>query len=136
VTPKDPGKKLMKTIIAASLVAASALVATGCGLRSAEYYRDDVQKVLESKSADVKNCYDKALEGDKKLAGPVTVRFTVAEDTGKIQNPVVQGDANPALQECVVRNIEGLELQPPDVNPGDGTFTWEFSVGDPKKGAS
>ena len=125
----------MKNIAAASLLAVAALT-TGCGLRSAEYYRDDVQKVLESKTGDIKTCYDRALEGDKKLAGPVTVRFTVAEDTGKIQNPVVQGEANPALQECVTRNIDGLELQPPDVNPGDGTFTWEFSVGSPKKGAS
>ena len=124
-----------KNIAAASLLAVAALT-TCCGLRSAEYYRDDVQKVLESKTGDIKTCYDRALEGDKKLAGPVTVRFTVAEDTGKIQNPVVQGEANPALQECVVRNIEGLELQPPDVNPGDGTFTWEFSVGEPKKSAS
>ncbi len=129
----------MKTIIAASLATAAlglSIGTTGCGLRSAEYYRDDVQKVLESKTGEVKGCYDRALAGDKKLAGPVTVRFTVAEDTGKIQNPVVQGDANPALQECVVRNIEGLELQPPDVNPGDGTFTWEFSVGEPQKAKS
>lgn len=125
----------MKTIVATALLAVAAL-SSGCGLRSSEFYRDDVQKLLESKSGDIKACYDKGLEGDKKLAGPVTVRFTVAEDTGKITNPAVQGEANPALQECVVRNIEGLELQPPDVNPGDGTFTWEFSVGEPKKGAS
>lgn len=126
----------MKNIVAASLLAVAALSTSACGLRSAEYYRDDVQKVLESKTGDIKSCYDRALEGDKSLAGPVTVRFTVAEDTGKIQNPVVQGEANPALQECVVRNIEGLELQPPDVNPGDGTFTWEFSAGEPRKAAS
>jgi len=125
----------MKTIVSAALLAVAAL-SSGCGLRSSEFYRDDVQKLLESKSGDVKSCYDKGLEGDKKLAGPVTVRFTVAADTGKIANPAVQGEANPALQECVVRNIEGLELQPPDVNPGDGTFTWEFSVGEAKKGAS
>jgi hypothetical protein len=117
----------MKIILPTALLAIAAT--TGCGLRSAEYYRDDVQKVLESKTGDIKGCYDKGLEGDKKLAGPVTVRFTVAEDTGKITNPQVQGDSNPALQGCVVQNIEGLELQPPDVNPGDGTFTWDFTVG-------
>ena len=61
------------------------------------------------------------------------MRFTVVEDTGKISNAAVQGDANPALQDCVVKNIDGLELQPPDVNPGDGTFTWEFSIGAPAK---
>jgi hypothetical protein len=111
------------------ILAVAAVAASGCGLRSAEYYRDDVQKVLESKTGDIKSCYDNALKGDKTLSGAVTVRFTVAEDTGKITNPQVQGDSNPALQGCVVQNIEGLELQPPDVNPGDGTFTWDFTVG-------
>lgn len=123
----------MKTILSAALLTIAAFGTTGCGLRSSEFYRDDVQKLLESKSGDIKGCYDNALKGDKKLAGPVTVRFTVAEDTGMISNPVVQGDANAALQECVVKNIDGLTLQPPDVNPGDGTYTWEFSVGAPAK---
>ena len=123
----------MKTIISAAVLAIAAVGTTGCGLRSAEFYRDDVQKLLESKTGDISACYTGALKGDKKLAGPVTVRFTVAEDTGKITNPAVQGDANAALQDCVVKNIDGLELQPPDVNPGDGTFTWEFTVGAPAK---
>jgi hypothetical protein len=124
----------MKTTLLLALSIAA--LGSGCGLRSAEYYRDDVQKVLESKTPDIKSCYDRALAGDKTAAGPVTVRFSVAEDTGAIQNPTVVGDANPKLQECVTTNLEGLALNPPDVNPGDGTFTWEFTVGSPAKSGS
>ena len=119
----------MKTIIPALLLAVAAVGTTGCGLRSSAFYRDDVQKLLESKTGDITACYNQALAGDKSAQGEMTVRFEVAEDSGLIQNAVVQGESNPALQSCVTTNIEGLALQPPDVNPGDGTFTWQFTVG-------
>lgn len=122
------------TIIPITLLALAAVGSTGCAVRTAEFYRDDVQKVLESKTSDIKTCYDAALVADKKIAGTVQVRFMVAEETGAIKDPKVQGEAPQPLQECVTKSLEGLVLTPPDNNPGDGTFTWEFSVGEPKKG--
>lgn len=126
----------MNKIVTALLLTAAATAVSGCGLRSAEFYRDDVQKVLESKSGDIKSCYDKALEGNKTLSGDVSVKFNVAEESGIISNATVVGDSDAALQECVTSNIDGLKLDPPDVNPGMGTFTWSFSVGAPAKSAS
>ena len=38
----------MKIIVSAALLAVAAFATTGCGLRSAEFYRDDVQKLLEN----------------------------------------------------------------------------------------
>jgi len=40
---------------------------TGCSVavRDADHYRDDVNKVLETKNADVKACYDGLLKGNK-----------------------------------------------------------------------
>ena len=100
--------------------------------RSPDEYRDATQALLDTKSADIKTCYDAALTGKNDLSGTVTVHFTVEAETGKIGN--VQADAAKTqapevLQQCVVKALDGLALNPPDANPGDGTFEYQFVVG-------
>lgn len=100
--------------------------------RSPDEYRDATQALLDTKSADIKTCYDAALKGKNDLSGTVTVHFTVEAETGKIGN--VQADAAKTqapevLQQCVVKALDGLALNPPDANPGDGTFEYQFVVG-------
>lgn len=105
---------------------------TGCGFaaRSPEMYRDDTQKVLETKSADIKACYDGILQGKPGVGGKVTVKFEVEEDTGKIKNVTVDqpsSNAPPEVGECVKKSLEGLAINPPDARLGQAAFVYEFS---------
>ncbi|HEY6080726.1 MAG TPA: hypothetical protein VIW29_18050 [Polyangiaceae bacterium] len=108
-----------------------ALAAVGCGgaIRTAEPYRDDVAKVLESKNADVKACYDNVLKSDKTKSGQVTVHFKVEAETGAFKD--ITADGPPELGACVSSALSGLVLAPADVNNGDATFVYEFTVGPP-----
>lgn len=105
--------------------------ATACSFaaRGPELYRDDTQKLLATRNAQLKSCYDQALKVDSNMTGTVTVHFVVAEETGKITNPVVDptgSNAPEALGQCVVRSLDGLALDPPDQNQGQATFVYEF----------
>jgi len=117
----------MIRLIAAGLVAsAAACSGTARGLPA---YRSDTSNLLETRSAELKSCYDDALKTDAKLAGTVTVQFVVQKGTGAITNPMVdpaRSSAPPVLGQCVVKAIDGLTLAPPDRNEGRATFTYEF----------
>ena len=110
-----------------------ASLAVGCGFaaRSPEMYRDDTKAVLDTKSNDIRACYDGVLKTTPGAAGRVTVKFDVENEQGKIVN--VQVDkanttAPPELADCVTKSIPGLGLTPPDARLGQATFTWEFAV--------
>jgi hypothetical protein len=110
-----------------SLGAASA--ACSFHARGPEQYRDDTAALLGGKTPEIKACYDAALRTQPDLAGTVRVNFKVAEETGRIHETEVDPsgtNAPPQLAECVVRAIDGLELQPPDKRTGIATFSWEF----------
>jgi hypothetical protein len=110
------------------------LVVTGCTgtARGLEAYRTDTQKLLDTRSAAVKSCYDDALKTDAKLAGTVTVQFVVAKKTGVISNATVDtahSTAPAMLGQCVVKALDGLKLDPPDRNEGRATYVYEFKPG-------
>ena len=105
---------------------------TGCSVavRDADHYRDDVNKLMETKNADVKACYDTLLQSNKELAGNVTVHFTVEHKTGVFKDIKTDGPAE--LGTCVSNALNGLVLTPPDDgHSGDATFTYAFTVGAP-----
>jgi len=123
---------MAKTLIKLSLLALAA-ASTACSFhaRSPEKYRDDTAAVLETRSADIKACYDNELKANKDLTGRVTVHFTVAKETGQITSvaPVPAGTTAPeSLTNCVVNALGGLVLTPPDNNDGDATFVYDFSA--------
>ena len=125
----------MKTVL---LIAASAVVATvsGCGFaaRSPEMYRDDTKAVLETKSNDIRACYDGVLKSTPGVGGKVTVKFNVETEQGKITNVTVDKantTAPDAVSACVTKSIAGLGITPPDARLGDATFTWEFAAPGP-----
>jgi len=108
--------------------------AVGCSVaaRDANMYAQDTQKVLESRNDAIKTCYDQALKTDSKVAGTVTVKFTVKPDTGELSDIKVDAAGTTApdpLSQCVVTSIQGLKLVPPDDQEGLATFTWNFQVG-------
>lgn len=118
--------------ISLTLVALAALAA-GCSFaaRSPEMYAADTEKLLESKSGDIKQCYDAALKTNQTLAGRVTVNFTVKTETGDITDIKVDAPNTTApevLQGCVVSALQGLKLNPPDEKEGLATFSWEFQA--------
>jgi hypothetical protein len=105
--------------------------AAGCAgtQRSSQAYRADTQKALESRSSQIKSCYDKLLAGDADAAGTVTVRFVVEKDTGAFTKATVdpaKTSAKEPLVVCVLEAVNGLKLQPPDDNEGRATFSYEL----------
>ena len=124
----------MKTNLTLALAAFTGIAAfaSGCGYaaRSPEMYRDDTQKVLDTKSADIKACYDGVLQGSPGVGGKVTVKFELEEDTGKIKNVVVDQPnttAPPSVSACVQTALQGLAISPPDARLGQAAFVYEFS---------
>ena len=105
------------------------LAAAGCHVRSADFYRDDVAKVLETKNGDIKACYDNVLKGNKEAAGTVNVHFIVEAKTGVFKDIKTDGPAE--LGTCVSNALNGLTLPSPDDNNGDATFSYQFAVGAP-----
>jgi hypothetical protein len=113
---------------------ALAVTAVGCSVaaRDANNYAQDTQKVLETRNGAIKACYDQLLKADAKIAGTVTVKFTVKTDTGDLADIKVDAagtTAPEALSQCVVTSIQGLKLAPPDEQEGLATYTWNFQVG-------
>jgi hypothetical protein len=120
----------MRDIILPVAVLTLAAGSFGCAMkRPAEQYRDDTAALLATRSGAIKQCYDDALKADPKLAGTVTLKFTVAKETGQIVNAQVDAASTKApekLSSCVMKSVEGLTLAPPDGNDGDATFQWEL----------
>jgi hypothetical protein len=123
----------MKALTAAAMLLAS--LAAGCSFhaRDPEAYREATRNVLETRSGEVQACYDAALKKDEKVGGEVVVKLTVEADTGKIKNPEVVDDETTApaeLAACIVGQLDGLAIDPPDARQGNATFTWRFQVSD------
>lgn len=124
----------MRNVIATAILIGSSLSVLGCQFiaRDAARYERDTRAVLEQNSSAIEQCYESHLKsGDKTAAGTVIVSFTVAEETGIIQDVKVDAGTSTAsapLQECVAQSISGLKLDPPDARTGIATFTYELEV--------
>jgi hypothetical protein len=119
---------MRKTIALITLVALGA----GCSFiaRDTETYKADNRSLLETKTSDVKACYDAALAADPTLKGDVVITYTIEKKTGKLTNMTVITDKTTApegLQNCVMSAVEGLEFPRPDRRDGIvQSFTWSF----------
>ena len=119
---------MRKTIALITLVALGA----GCSFiaRDTETYKADNRSLLETKTSDVKACYDAALAADPNLKGDVVISYTIEKKTGKLTNMTVITDKTTApesLQNCVMSAVEGLTF--PRADRRDGivqSFTWSF----------
>ena len=125
----------MKTQLLA-LVSLVALATTACSgaLRSPEMYRDDTAKVFETKTGDMKSCYDDVLKSKPGVGGTVTVKFTWSSEDGTLKDTVVDpaGSSAPAeVQQCVTKALTGLTLDPKDAKDGMGTWKFEFHAPPP-----
>jgi hypothetical protein len=124
------GLEMKTTVILAVTALTGALVGCGYDARSPEGYRDDTQKVLDTKSAEIKGCYDAFLKGNMGQGGKVTVKFEVEPDTGKFKNVTVDQPNTTApapVSACVQNAISNLSITPPDARLGQAAFVYEFS---------
>lgn len=116
-------------------IAIFALMAFGAGCsfiaRDTETYKKDNRSLLETRSSDVKACYDAALAADPALKGDVVVSYTIEKKTGKLTNITVLTDKTTApegLQNCVMSTLEGLVMPRADRRDGQvESFTWSFA---------
>jgi hypothetical protein len=131
-------KLMMKRTTTLCLFVFAACAGCSFTARAPEQYRDDTRALLETRQAQIKQCYDDALKQDAKLAGQVTVQFTVQSETGKIMNPKVDPahtTAPDSLGQCVVSALDGLALAPPDARDGQATFVYQFTASGGASGA-
>lgn len=99
--------------------------------RSPEDYQKDTAALLETKSADIKQCYDTILQSNQAAQGTVAVRFTVEKKTGSIISTALEPSATtapPEVADCVLSSISSLALDPPDAREGQAMFVWEFTA--------
>jgi hypothetical protein len=114
------------------VILACAVAACGGTKRSTQQYRADSEKALESRHAQIEACYQKALEADPKAKGTLTVNFTVEKKTGMFKNASVDTNKSSAPEpvvSCVIGNLNGLKLEPPDKNEGRGSFVYQLQPG-------
>lgn len=128
----------MKNLTKFSVLALLGLATVGCSFhaRSAKDYADVTQKVLASKNSEIRSCYETVLKQDKKAAGVVAVNFTVEAKTGAIIDPKVDEQNTTApepVSACVVDNMAGLKIDPPDQREGQASFAYNFKANQPKQ---
>ncbi|MEY4576031.1 MAG: hypothetical protein RL701_734 [Pseudomonadota bacterium] len=107
------------------------LGSSACAARSAEVYRTDVRRLLDTKRAILQACYEAELQNQPTAAGKVVVHFRVERELGHLLNPQVddlQSTPNRTLRGCVLEALNGLVLTPPDDRHGAATFTWDFQI--------
>ncbi|HEY4120013.1 MAG TPA: hypothetical protein VGM56_19245 [Byssovorax sp.] len=117
------------------LLAALAVGAlTACGnARTPEQYGADARAMLDSKTPEIKSCYDAEIAHGARGTGSVIVHFTIAPALGTINAMAIdpRSNAPEPLGKCVMDNIKGLTLAPADSAAGIATYTWEFTIGPP-----
>ncbi len=136
--PSKPGRRLERICTRRRELPLWLTLAATCSACSISYhargpdkYREDTRALLESRESSFRGCYEELLEGSPEASGSVAVSFEVEEETGKITaaKSLEESTAPPELQQCVVRGLEGLALEPPDERKGVATMTFEFSRG-------
>lgn len=122
----------MRNTIAFNALTALVAFSAGCSFiaRDVDTYKKDNRALVETKTPDIKACYDAALAQDPSLSGEVVASWTVEKKTGKLTNITVLSDKSTApqgLQDCVMASLEGLTFAKPDQRDGVvESFTWSF----------
>lgn len=126
----------MKIYSLSSLVLVSAL-SLGCSFaaRNPKSYSEDVESVISARKKEIKKCYDALLDKDEKAGGIVAVKFKVEAKSGEIKDVKVDEKKTTASKEvaaCLVDNMGGLKIDPPDQREGHASFQFEFVGKRPK----
>lgn len=102
--------------VGASLAAFALGLAPGCGGSGmGESVRQDITAQMGRAQKPLSDCYKAALEGDRKMAGRVVVKFDAAAGTGQFSNVrVVSSElGDDSMDACVVEQVSALKLEAP-----------------------
>jgi hypothetical protein len=105
------------------LLSAAFLTTTACIARGPEDYRIVTRQLVDTKKGDIESCFGGT-------EGKVVVDFTVEKKSGKITNPKIdeaKSTASPEVGECIVKAIDGLGIDRPDMRDGAAHFTWTLA---------
>jgi uncharacterized protein with FMN-binding domain len=124
----------MRKTIVQYVLTSVVLTALGAGCsfiaRDTETYKQENRSLVETKTSDIKACYDTALTTNPGLKGEVAISYTIEKKTGKLTNMTVLTDKTTApaeLQNCIMSALEGLTFAKPDQRDGIvQSFTWSF----------
>lgn len=122
----------LRSVPSLLVVSALSLGAVGCSFakRSPKMYSQATTELIQTKSGELKACYDAVLKGDENTAGSVTVFFVLEKDTGVVKDVEVQDSTvPPEIQACVESSLQGLVLKPGDADDGHATITFVFEPG-------
>lgn len=96
--------------------------------REPNYYSEFLTELFETRSEAIDACYDRYLaQVDPTAAGTLAVSFEVEAKTGALKIIEAPSELPDALAACVLDELAGLKVDPPDVNTARGVFEWEFS---------
>jgi len=124
----------MKKLLSLCLLALVAQPLACYPARAPYEYRMATQTLLATRSAAIGNCYDGLLKTAPADRGTVVVDFTVEGKTGNLLSPAVNTAASTApadVQSCVLTNLTGLVLSPPDGYDAPAAFVWDFEPSGP-----
>lgn len=118
-------------MIRVSLAMLAALALAGCSFhaRSPDDYRKVTRDLVQTRSDQLRTCYEDQVEHDENAGGKVAIDFGVEAETGRLVAPeVVAGEttASEPLQQCVITALDGLTLDPPDERTARARFVWNF----------
>lgn len=105
------------------LLSATFVSTTACIARGPEDYRLVTRELVDTRKGDIESCFGGS-------EGKVVVDFTVEKKTGKITNPKIdsKSTASAEVGECIVKAIDGLAIERPDMRDGAAHFTWTLSA--------
>ena len=85
---------------------ARAIATTTGSTGSGSLDKDVIQRVIREHNPQVQGCYERELENAPRLAGNLTVRFTISPTGGVTASEVVQSHGpNAALERCVASQM-------------------------------
>lgn len=126
---------MKKTFAIVGLLSAATMLNACAGeARDPSQFTTDTEALLATRSDQIKACYDQILTTDSAVGGSVAISFTIEKKTGAFLNVALVPEkttAPKALADCVVNAVGGLVLTPPDLQQGDGTFSWLFTANPP-----
>jgi TonB family protein len=77
--------------------------------------KDEIQKVIRQHNPQVQGCYERELANAPRLAGDLTVRFTISPAGGVTASEVVQSHGpNAGLEQCVAAELRTWAFPKPN----------------------
>ena len=93
--------------------------------------RDVIQQVIKAHNFQVQGCYERELTNAPKLAGHLTVRFTISPSGGVTSSEVVQSHGpNAALEQCVTSQLRSWAFPRPTGGMVRASYRFVFKQAD------